>query len=72
MLRVGKGCEVNIGNGTCFFFGFFLVDLKKKTETKEFNKEKQLSMWVFHSTFRVSWENFVGAEEEKHSHVHLW
>lgn len=55
-----------------FFLWIFFGGFKKKTETKEFNKEKQLSMWVFHSTFRVSWENFVGAEEEKHSHVHLW
>ena len=29
----------------------FLVDFSRKTETKELNKEKQLSMWVFHSTF---------------------
>ena len=52
-----------------FFFGGFF---KKNPETKELNKEKQWSMWVFHSTFHVSWENCVGAEEEKHSHVHLW
>ena len=36
--------------GNVFFVGF-LVDFSKQTETKELNKDKQLSMWVFHSTF---------------------